>query len=85
MRGHLRRWLAPASLLVRGSHRWAEPLKSSTADSEETLDLTVEGTIVFETRAHISYNLKFVYGRGRLIGWLAQTIKASWGIASFWG
>ncbi len=30
------------------------------ADSEETLN-RVGRTIVFETRAYISYNLKFVY------------------------
>src|SRR2546430_6816198 len=41
--------------------------------------------IVFEARAYISYNVEFVYGRGRFIGWLEQKIRASWGIASFWG
>jgi hypothetical protein len=42
---------------------------------------SVRRTIVFETRAYISYNSKFVYCWGRFIGWLAQEIKASSGIA----
>jgi hypothetical protein len=39
---------------------------------------------MFETHAYISYNLKFVYGRGRFIGWLAQ-IKVNLGTASSLG
>jgi hypothetical protein len=39
-------------------------------------------TIVFEARTLISYNSKFVYRLGRVIGWLEQ-IKANSDTASF--
>ncbi len=40
-------------------------------------------SIAFVTHAAISYNAKFVYGLGGIIGWLeVQTTKANWGTAS---
>src|SRR5438132_4487184 len=62
------------------------PVASPTGRGKTGICLVgTANTIVFEARAYISYNVEFVYGRGRFIGWQEQKIRASWGIASFWG